>query len=149
MRLGKGEIKWQHSPFQRIAAYLPLRVPPGFGFTMDTPVKKLNLLTKRTGNTSSVAFQSRWKKPSQAVVQQNFISGMLLVASTKPLSQGHHRNISSVAFSPDGQTLASGARDGDDTVRLWDVETGTLKAAFTGHTGRHLKCSVQPRWKKR
>jgi WD40 repeat protein len=48
---------------------------------------------------------------------------------------GHTRKIWSLAFSPDGETLASGAgiADEDNTIKLWDLETG--KEAFTlkGH----------------
>jgi WD40 repeat protein len=35
---------------------------------------------------------------------------------------GHNDPINSVAFSPDGQTLASGSQDG--SVKLWDVKSG-------------------------
>ncbi|MDE0021739.1 MAG: WD40 repeat domain-containing protein [Candidatus Poribacteria bacterium] len=42
-------------------------------------------------------------------------------------------DILSLAYSSDGKTIASGGRD--TFVRLWDVETGALKAKLTGHTG--------------
>ena len=36
--------------------------------------------------------------------------------------QGHSRAVTSVAFSPDGNTLATGSWD--NAARLWDVRTG-------------------------
>ena len=48
------------------------------------------------------------------------------------LLTGHTSWVSSVAFSPDGTTLASGSWD--NTVRLWDVLTGAHEKTFTGHT---------------
>ena len=43
--------------------------------------------------------------------------------------------VSSVAFSPDGQRMASGSWDTDNTVRLWDAATGQpIGAPLTGHT---------------
>ena len=44
----------------------------------------------------------------------------------------------SVAFSPDGKTLASGSED--ETIKLWDVATGKEQATLKGHT--HAVCSV-------
>jgi WD40 repeat protein len=38
--------------------------------------------------------------------------------------QAHSANVFALAFSPDGRTLASGSYDG--SVKLWDVESGTL-----------------------
>ncbi|KAB1224851.1 hypothetical protein CJ030_MR1G013947 [Morella rubra] len=44
---------------------------------------------------------------------------------------GHTEAVLSVAFSPDGQHLASGS--GDTTVRLWDLNTQTPQFTCTGH----------------
>jgi energy-coupling factor transporter ATP-binding protein EcfA2 len=46
----------------------------------------------------------------------------------------HKASIRSVTFSPDGKTLASGSDDGDNTIRLWDVETGTSRRELKGHS---------------
>ena len=45
--------------------------------------------------------------------------------------RGHTSAIHSVAFSPDGSTLVSGAQD--NTVKMWDVETERNIATLEGH----------------
>ena len=42
--------------------------------------------------------------------------------------EGHNSTVISVSFSPDGKTLASGS--GDNTIKLWNLETGTEIRTF-------------------
>lgn len=46
--------------------------------------------------------------------------------------EGHTSAVSSVAFSPDGRTLASG--DANKLVQLWETNTGKSLRTLTGHT---------------
>ncbi len=47
--------------------------------------------------------------------------------------KGHTAAVFSVAFSPDGKTLASGSED--TTIKLWDVATAKEQATLQGHMG--------------
>ena len=54
---------------------------------------------------------------------------------------GHLSNIYSVAFSPDGGTLASG---GEDKLYLWDIASGARKLSITGHTDGIYSIAFSP-----
>ena len=70
----------------------------------------------------------------------------MLAAAARPgiaTLSGHTDRVSTVAFSPDGKTLASGSFD--DTVRLWDVATRRqIGNPLTGHTGAILSVAFSP-----
>jgi len=48
-------------------------------------------------------------------------------------SNNNSADITAIAFSPDGKTLASGVKDG--RVLLWDVNNGEQRRSFQGHEG--------------
>jgi hypothetical protein len=55
---------------------------------------------------------------------------------------GHTDSVLSVAFSPDGQTLASGS--GDETIKPRNVETGQKRFSYTEHTGSVTSVAFSP-----
>ena len=52
--------------------------------------------------------------------------------------KGHTDFVTNVAFSPDGEHLASGGDEEDASVRLWDVSSGREVAQLVGHEGAVL-----------
>jgi eukaryotic-like serine/threonine-protein kinase len=55
---------------------------------------------------------------------------------------GHESFVLDVAFSPDGQSLASASSD--MTVKIWDAETGRSKRTLSGHSGRVCALAFSP-----
>jgi WD40 repeat protein len=59
------------------------------------------------------------------------------VSAAKPRPRadltGHQYGIASIAFAPDGNTLASGGFD--RAVKLWDIAAGRERATLRGHAG--------------
>ncbi|MFH0883816.1 MAG: hypothetical protein V2A56_12575, partial [bacterium] len=55
---------------------------------------------------------------------------------------GHSGDVSSVTFSPDGATLASGSYD--NTIKLWRVSDGSLIRTLRGHSSFVLSVAFSP-----
>ena len=105
----------------------------------DGNVKVWDLLTETATRTlkghifgvDSVAFSPDGQ--SLAAGSYNSIKLWDVQTGTLTTLGGHTDDVNSVAFSPDGLTLASGSDD--NTIKLWDVQAGSVITTLSGHTG--------------
>lgn len=55
---------------------------------------------------------------------------------------GHTESVNACAFSPDGSRVVSASYD--NTLKLWDAQTGAELATFAGHKNGVTACALFP-----
>jgi WD40 repeat protein len=55
---------------------------------------------------------------------------------------GHTNYVTAIAITPDGQTVISASND--NTLKVWDLTTNTLRHTLKGHTDRVLAIAMTP-----
>ncbi|MBD2543577.1 TIR domain-containing protein [Planktothricoides raciborskii] len=73
---------------------------------------------------------------------QSSLLAALQVTHERNLFKGHESGVRSVAISPDGSKIVSGSYD--NTIRLWDINSGSELAVFKGHEDLVFSVAFSP-----
>jgi WD40 repeat protein len=118
--------------------YKPQSQPVKTPFVSDTKLRKLLIIatlgfigTQLYGYVGQNLLRNHPDKPTPKVETLTPSSTEKTLQLQQTLT-GHSDSVWSVAYSPNGQTLASGSWD--NTIKLWNVKTGNLLQTLTGHS---------------
>jgi len=107
----------------------------------DVSTGKLKLTLPKTGNGFSIAYSPDGKMLAGSGLKTikfwDAETGQHKRTLENPQDKidfegGFFSMIGSIAYSPDGRTLAS-AEDDNEKIHLWDLETGQIKQTYSGH----------------
>jgi WD40 repeat protein len=93
-------------------------------------------------NCLALAPDGHWLASGGVDNEQSLKLWSLPYGESKPELSGHKLGVYGVAFSPDGQLLASASID--DTCRLWNLSTGKEIAVLGGHKGGAFSVAFSP-----
>ncbi|MHC5716896.1 MAG: WD40 repeat domain-containing protein [Nostoc sp.] len=98
-------------------------------------------LTRTLGGVLAATFSPDGKLLGTSIDNQIWLWS---VANIKQIitCDGHTGWVQSLAFSPDGEILASGSND--QTVKLWNIHTGQCLQTFLGHSNRVIFTTFSP-----
>ena len=90
----------------------------------------------------SVARKDVAPSPASEILASALWRGKGSTTKARTIFRGHADQIMSVAFSPDGKTLASGCWDG--VMKLWDLSSGQERTILKGRPGRIHSVAFSP-----
>ena len=99
------------------------------------------LANGKTDQAIALAMEAVTIDPSSARAQVA-LSEAAYAPGTIRIFEGHTDNVDGLAISPDGRTALSAAHD--NTVILWDIQTGALLHRFEGHTAAATSVDFMP-----
>ena len=142
-RIGKGHITGSivFSPDSKM-----LVIPSSIGIWLydATTYKELKLLTADVSNIvfSPDGLMFAANDSSDNSVELWDISYDPIQMKHITTLKGHSKDITSIKFAPDGNTIATASED--RTIILWDLNTGKNKSTLTGHTKEGISIVFSP-----
>ena len=111
-------------------------------FAADSPPRQKSVLKSDLRSVLSVTFSSDSRTVASGGGYGINLWDVGSGQRKSPSIEYTEQATTSIAFSPDGNTLANGSWD--KKVRLWDVASGQLKAVLTGHSERVNSVAFSP-----
>lgn len=95
----------------------------------ERPSPQVDRQVSSAQTPQTVQSQTRPVQPSGASASSDTVRSPELI-----VQHGHSKEISALAFSPDGRWIASGGND--NIIALWDVASGNALRSLVGHPNR-------------
>ena len=102
--------------------------------------EQLHTVNAHTSGINSLTFSADGETLASGAYDQTIRLWDPVTWEIRRIVGGQH-SVTSVAYSIDGRTIASGS---DRVIRLWDAKTGLLRRTLTGHGGRVLGAVFSP-----
>ncbi|ACF15145.1 WD-40 repeat protein [Chloroherpeton thalassium ATCC 35110] len=121
--LGSNRVERTSSPDAVVCAYNT----PSNGVSTNLLLHSSNSLQENLFASTSNSTATNTKRSSRIEAVENVDDADLILSLS-----GHTESVSSISFSRDGKYLASGSWD--NTVKVWDVNTGKVLFDLKGHS---------------